>query len=40
MAIDLELQRHRETWLGFTRLMKVSVVLIVILLSAMAYFLL
>jgi hypothetical protein len=40
MAIDQELQRHRETWLGFTRLLKWSIALIVIILLLMAAFLL
>ena len=25
MAVDQELQRHQETWIGFTRLMKWSI---------------
>jgi hypothetical protein len=40
MAMDQELQRHRETWLGFTRLLKWSIALIVIILLLMAAFLL
>ena len=40
MAIDQELERHKETWLGFTRLMRWSIALIVILLLGMAAFLL
>jgi hypothetical protein len=40
MAIDQELQRHRETWLGFAKLLRWSVGAIVILLLLMAFFLL
>jgi aa3 type cytochrome c oxidase subunit IV len=40
MAMDQELQRHREMWLGFTRLLKWSIALIVITLLLMAIFLL
>ena len=40
MAMDQELQRHVETWLGFTRLLKWSIALIVIILLLMAGFLL
>jgi hypothetical protein len=40
MAMDQELQRHREMWLGFTRLLKWSIALIVITLLLMAAFLL
>lgn len=25
MAVDQELERHRETWIGFTRLLKWSI---------------
>ena len=39
-AIDLELERHRRTWIGFTRLMKYAVALVVIILVGMAVFLL
>ena len=39
-AIDLELERHRRTWIGFTRLMKYAVALVVIILVGMAIFLL
>jgi hypothetical protein len=38
-AIDPELERHRRTWIGFTRLMKYAIVLIVIILAGMAIFL-
>lgn len=40
MAIDQETQRHRETWLGFARLMRWAVGLIVLLLVGMALLLL
>ena len=40
MAIDQELERHKEMWLGFTRLLKWSIALIVITLLLMAAFLL
>jgi hypothetical protein len=39
-AIDPELERHRRTWIGFTRLMKYAVALVVIILVGMATFLL
>jgi Bacterial aa3 type cytochrome c oxidase subunit IV len=40
MAIDQELERHRETWHGFARLMRWAVGIIVITLALMAFFLL
>jgi len=40
MSTDQELERHRETWLGFARLMRWSVGLVVIVLIGMALFLL
>jgi len=40
MAADQELQRHIDTWEGFTLLLKVSLAVIVLLLAGMAYFLL
>ena len=39
-AMDEELARHRETWLGFTRLMKWTITGIVVVLAGMALFLL
>ena len=39
-AVDPELERHRRTWIGFTRLMKYAVALVVIILVGMAVFLL
>lgn len=38
MAVDLELERHRDTWLGFTKLMKWMLVLIIIVLAGLAAF--
>jgi aa3 type cytochrome c oxidase subunit IV len=39
MAVDLEeFQRHRGTWLGFARLMRWTVALIVIVLIGLATF--
>ena len=40
MAVDQELQRHQETWVGFTRLLRWGVAIIVIILLLMAFFLL
>jgi hypothetical protein len=39
-AIDPELERHRRTWIGFTRLIKYAIAIIVIVLVGMAIFLL
>lgn len=36
MAMDQELQRHLETWQGFTRLLKWSIAGIVIVLLVLA----
>jgi hypothetical protein len=38
-VIDPELERHRQTWVGFTRLIKYSLALIIIILVGMAIFL-
>lgn len=40
MVMDQELQRHLTTWRGFTRLIKWGLALVVIVLIAMAMFLL
>jgi hypothetical protein len=40
MTIDAELQRHRETWHGFTQFIKYSTIAVIILLVGMALFLL
>ncbi len=39
-VIDPELERHRQTWIGFTRFIKYALAAIVILLVGMAIFLL
>ena len=38
-VIDPELERHRRAWIGFTLFIKISIVVIVIILAAMAIFL-
>jgi Bacterial aa3 type cytochrome c oxidase subunit IV len=38
-AVDPEFERHRQTWIGFTRLIKYAVAIIVIVLVGMAVFL-
>jgi Bacterial aa3 type cytochrome c oxidase subunit IV len=38
-TMDAETERHRQTWLGFCRFMRIMVVLIVLLLIGMALFL-
>jgi len=35
MAVDQELERHREMWIGFTRLMKWSIAGIILILVAL-----
>ena len=40
MAIDQEIERHRETWLGFARLMRWTAGLVILVLVGMAFFLL
>ena len=37
-AVDPEFERHRQTWLSFTRLMKYAVGIIVLILIALALF--
>jgi Bacterial aa3 type cytochrome c oxidase subunit IV len=37
-VVDPELERHRQAWLGFTRLMKYSVAIIVLILIGLALF--
>jgi Bacterial aa3 type cytochrome c oxidase subunit IV len=39
-AIDPELERHRQTWIGFMRLIRYAIGIIVITLVGMAIFLL
>jgi len=40
ISAEADLQRHRQTWLGFCRFMKIMIVAIVIILAGMAIFLL
>lgn len=40
MTIDAELQRHRETWVGFTHFIKYGTSAVVLVLVLMAVFLL
>jgi len=39
-VIDPELERHRETWIGFTRFIRYALAFIIIVLIGMAIFLL
>jgi IS5 family transposase len=39
-AIDPEFERHRQTWIGFTRFIRYALAVIVIVLIGMAIFLL
>jgi hypothetical protein len=39
-TMDAETERHRETWLGFVRFMKIMVTVVVLILAGMAIFLL
>jgi hypothetical protein len=39
-TMDPELERHRETWLGFCRFMRIMITVIVLILVGMAIFLL
>ena len=38
MAVDLEFPRHRDTWLGFARLMRWTLALVIIVLVGLAAF--
>lgn len=38
-VMDPELERHQRTWIGFTRFIKISLVVIVLILIGMAIFL-
>jgi hypothetical protein len=38
-AVDPELERHRRTWIGFTRLIRYALAAIVVILIGMAIFL-
>lgn len=39
MAIDLELERHKRTWQGFTLFVKIGSAAVALLLALMAIFL-
>ncbi len=39
MVVDQEAQPHYQTWLGFARLLRWTVGIIVVILALMAYFL-
>ena len=39
-AVDPELERHRQTWIGFTRFLKWALTIIILILIGMAIFLL
>jgi hypothetical protein len=39
-TMDAETERHRQTWLGFVRFVKIMTTLIVLILIGMAIFLL
>jgi len=36
---DPELERHHRTWIGFTRFMKIALIVVVLILIGMAIFL-
>ena len=38
-TMDPEVERHRRAWIGFTRFIKICVVIIVLVLAGMALFL-
>jgi len=38
-AVEPDLEQHRQTWIGFTRLIKYALAAIVIILAGMAIFL-
>lgn len=40
MTTDMELERHRRTWIGFTRFIKFGTATVVVILALMAVFLL
>jgi hypothetical protein len=39
-AVDPEFERHRRTWIGFTRFIQISILVVVIILAGLAIFLL
>jgi hypothetical protein len=38
-TVDAETERHRQTWLGFCRFMRIMITVIVLILAGMAIFL-
>jgi hypothetical protein len=38
-VVDPELERHRQTWIGFTRFLKWALAIIIVILVLMAIFL-
>ena len=39
-TVDAETERHRQTWLGFCRFMRIMVVVVILILVGIAIFLL
>ena len=39
-TMDAETERHRQTWVGFCRFMRIMVILVILILVGMAIFLL
>jgi hypothetical protein len=39
-TVDADVERHRQTWLGFCRFMRIMITVIVLILVGMAVFLL
>jgi Bacterial aa3 type cytochrome c oxidase subunit IV len=39
-VVDPDYERHRQAWIGFTRLMRYALVTIIIVLVGLAYFVL
>jgi hypothetical protein len=39
-TVDADLERHRQTWLGFVRFVKIMTTVVVLILVGMAIFLL
>jgi hypothetical protein len=37
-AVDPDFERHRQTWLGFTRVLKYALAIIIIILIGLAIF--
>ncbi len=40
ISAEADLERHRQTWLGFCRFAKIMIVVVVLILAGMAIFLL